>query len=408
MTAGARSPSVVGKVAIVALALAGAVHVVRSSIVQHSVAARPEMAARVWPSHPRVELALAMAEIGTAANKGEAPGPASVDRVDAAARRAPLSAKPFLIHGAIAQSKQQAKRAEQLFVEASRRDPRLSAARFFLAQIYLTSGRHDEGLRHAAVLDRLVSPGSGTLARAIVQYAKVPDAVPTLRRMFANDRVLRDAVLAELARDAANFDLIMAFAGKNDLGSSAARDVPLWHGSLLRSLIEQGEFVRARDFWMRVSGLRSAPEGIFNTRFAKLAAPAPFNWTFGSGDFGFAEPANGGGLQIIFYGRSDAEFATQTLLLAPGPYQLGMRVMRTSDGGGGSGLAWTVACNGTKKPLLNLALGEIDNATQPIAGRFTVPAGCSSQTIRLIGKAREYAPSEQVTITGLRLIRYKA
>ena len=52
-----------------ALALAGAVQVVRSAVVQQTVASRPDAAARAWPSHPRVELALAMAEIGAAANR---------------------------------------------------------------------------------------------------------------------------------------------------------------------------------------------------------------------------------------------------------------------------------------------------------------------------------------------------
>jgi len=403
----AGSLSAVGKVAVAALALAGAGQVVRSSVVQHSVNGNPEAVARLWPSHPRVELALAMAEIGEAASKGQAPSAGIVRRVDAAARRAPLSAKPYLIHGAIAQSKQDAKRAEQLFAEASRRDPRLAAARFFLAQLHLASGRHGEGLRHASVLVRLVPGGSGTLVPAIAQYATAPAAVPTLRRMFAGDPDLRDAVLADLARDAANFDLIVALA-KDGRGKGKPLVAPVWPAILLRSLVERGEFARAHDFWTQISKLPSAPNGIFNPRFAKLAAPAPFNWTFGGGDFGFAEPAAGGGLQIMYYGRADAEFANQTLLLVPGAYELAMRVMRTGDGDGGSGLSWTLSCNAAKKVLLNLPIGEVDNVTRPVVGRFTVPAGCSPQTIRLIGTAREYAPSEQVTITDLRLVRQKS
>ena len=45
------------------------------------------------------------------------------------------------------------------------------------------------------------------------------------------------------------------------------------------------------------------------------------------------------------------------------------------------------------------------DGARPIAGRFTVPAGCPSQTIRLVGTTREYAPSEQVTINDLQLVR---
>jgi tetratricopeptide (TPR) repeat protein len=350
-------------------------------------------------------MALAMAEIGTAASKGQAPSAAVVKRVDAAVQRAPLSARPFLVHGAIAQSKQDVKRAEQLFAEAARRDPRLAGARFFLAQIHLASGRPGEGLRHAAVLARLVAGGSATLAPAIAQYARAPGGVPTLRRIFAGDRDLGNSVLTELARDAGNFDLILALA-EDGIGQAEAAAAPAWQALLLHSLVEKGDYARAHAFWRRISKVGSAPAGIFNPGFAKLAAPAPFNWTFGGGDFGFAEPAAGGGLQVMYYGRANAEFANQTLLLAPGSYELAMRVMRTSEGEGGSGLAWTVTCNAEKKILLRLPIGEAENGARSTTARFTVPTGCSPQTIRLTGTTREYAPTEQVTITNLELVRF--
>lgn len=345
-----------------------------------------------------------MAEIGAAAGKRQAPSATSVSLSESVARRAPLAVEPFLIKGAIAQSEHQAKRAEQLFVEAARRDPRSAAARYFLAQLYLASGRPGEGLRHASVLTRLVSGGPAALVPAIAQYAKSPGAVPNLRRMFAGDPGLGDAVLSDLARDAGNFDLIVALAGK-DISHSELRPTPAWQAQLLRSLIERGDVARAHALWLRISGLRTAPKGIFNPRFAKLSVPPPFNWTFGSGDFGFAESAEGGRLQVIYYGRANAQFASQILLLPPGTYELRTRVLRTSDGDGASGLAWSVACSTADKALFNLPIGDIEDVARQIAGRFTVPAGCSSQTIKLAGTTREYAPSEQVTISDLQLIR---
>lgn len=385
------------------LALVAAAQVVRSAIVQDTVARRPDLAAMAWPSHPQVELALAMAEIGVAAGKGLVPGAASLERSEKAAARAPLAVEPYLIEGAMAQSAGQASRAERLFSEAYRRDPRSTAARFFLAQLTLVSGRPGEGLRHASVLARLVAGGPAALVPAIAQYAKSPGAVPTLKRIFSGDRELREAVLAELARDATNFDLVMALVG-GTLGDSQQSVAP-WQANLLHALVERGEVSRAHALWSRISGLRSAPQGIFNPGFAKLAAPAPFNWTLSGGDFGFAEPAAGGGLQVIYYGRANALFANQTLLLAPGRYAIAMQAARTSDGDGTSGLAWAVTCAGTSETLLNLAIGGGKGVSRKIAGRFTVPAGCSSQALRLIGTAQEYAPSEQVTINDLKLVR---
>ncbi len=391
-------------VLVAALALGGVVQVVRSAVVQQTVASAPEVAAKLWPDHPRVKLGLAMAQIGEAAGAGQAPASGSIALSQAAARRAPLAIEPFLIQGAIAQSGQRTERAERLFVEAARREPRSAAARYFLAQLYLSSERPAEGLRHAAVLVRLVAGGSAALVPAITIYAKSPGAVPTLRTMFARDHLLRDAVLSDLARDAGNYDVIIALAG-GGIAKSDPLAGPGWQERLLTVLVERGDFTRARALWLRISGLPKPPTGIFNPQFAKLAAPAPFNWAFGGGEFGFAEPAANASLQVVYYGRTNGQLASQTLLLAPGAYQLRMRVMRESDNDQGSGLAWTVACDKASAVLVSLPVGEAKGASRPLAAQFTVPAECAAQTIRLVGTASEYAASEQVNFSNFQLVR---
>ncbi len=397
-------PTIAKRVFIVILAIAGAAQVTRSAIVQQETPKRPELAAKFWPGHPRVEVALAMAEIGNAARNGRPPTAASVNRSETAARRSPLAVEPFLIKGAIAQNDQQGRRAELLFVEASRRDPRSSAGRFFLAQLYLASGHPEEGLRQAAVLLRLSSRGSAALVPPIAKYAKSPDAIPGLRRILAGDAALRDAVLSKLAEDVENYSIIVALAGR-EIGRSEQRVGTQWQAQLLRTLLEEGQLMRARALWLRISGLSSSPSGIFNPRFAKLAAPPPFNWTLGTGDFGFAEPVPQGALKVIYYGRADGELASQLLLLRPGTYVIKMRVARNSDIDGASGLAWTIACHTSKNVLLSLALRSEKGTAHPITGRFTVPPGCSSQMMRLAGTAREFPSSEEVTIDGLELVR---
>ena len=391
-------------VVVAALALGSAAYVVRSAVVQQNIASRPDMAAVLWPNHPRVVFALAMAEIGEAASAGRAPSEESISRTLTAAQRAPLATEPFLIRGAIALSEQRDDHAERLFVEAARRDPRSAAARFFLSQLYLSSGRPDEGLRHASVLVRLVSGGSTALVPAIAVYAKSPGAVPRLRKMFARDHALRDAVLSDLARDGGNYGVIIALAG-GAIGKGDPLAGPGWRERLLNALIERGDFGRARALWLRISGLPAAPTGLFNPQFAKVAAPAPFNWTFGSGEFGFAEPTVNASLQVVYYGRADGQFASQTLLLAPGVYLLRMRVMRESDKNQGSGLAWMVACGEAPSDLLKLPVGDVEGVARPVAAQFTVPAGCTSQTLKLVGTASEDAASEQLIINNFQLVR---
>ena len=393
-------PSPVRLLVVGLLALLTAWQVVRTAVATNYVAKNPDLAARAWPGHPRVALAAAMGEIGTAAAAGQAASPRTLARAMEAARRGPLLASPFLIKGAEALSTGDTAAAEALFREARRRDPRSAAARYFLAQHYLVSGRPAEGLAEASVLTRLVKGGDSALVPGLAQYARERGAVPHLRRMFAANPLLGGQVLEVLARDASNASLVVELASAVAPSNKAAP--PAWQAQLLASLIARGDFAEARDLWLRISGLPASRPGLFNPQFARVAAPAPFNWTFASGKFGFAEPMPPGKLQLIYYGRDDAEFASQLLMLAPGTYELRMQVDR--DGAGKeSSLRWTLTCQPAPRQLLDLPLAQAKEPEGMLAGRFTVPANCSAQRLALTATAGEFATSEQATISNLQL-----
>jgi hypothetical protein len=387
---------------ILLLAVAAAFQVVRSAAVTRFSVDRPELAAHFWPHHPRVELALAMASIGQAAARGEPPTAPALAQVESAARRAPLAIEPFLIEGASAIAAGDRARAERLFVEAKHRDPRAPAARYFLAQQYLTGGRPAQGLAEVAVLVRLVG-GSTSLVPGLAQFAREPGAVPQLRQLFATNPALGDEVLTFLARDAAKADLVISLAGDR-VRTRAGSAPPVWQAPLLAALIEKGEVARAHSLWASIAGLRQPPAGLFNPQFAKLDAPEPFNWTLAAGDFGVAEGASPG-LEVMYYGRASADFATQLLLLPPGTYDLRMDVMRQADGSGDSGLAWSLSCRPSGGDLMKLPLGGAGGGSVPLSKRFTVPAGCPSQLLKLSGAPRDVPVSEQVVITKLQLTR---
>src|SRR3954471_8049955 len=88
-------------VALVALLLAA--QMVRNAAVSALAAARPAEAARVWSSHPEVELSLAMTAIGKAAREGRPVDPAAFAMTRDAAAKSPLSPQPFLVRGVQAQ-----------------------------------------------------------------------------------------------------------------------------------------------------------------------------------------------------------------------------------------------------------------------------------------------------------------
>ena len=398
---GQTAPSLPRLLVVLVLALAASFQIVRTAVASHYLAARPELAVSVWPSNPRVALAGAMGEIGRSAAAGQAASPASVARAMDAARRGPLLTGPFLIGGAVALSKGDSTAAEALFREARRRDPRSAAARYFLAQHYLASGRPAEGLAEAAVLTRLVTGSSGAFVPALVQYAKEPGAVPKLRRMFVTRPDLGAMVLNELSRDPANAGLVFALAGEQ--GRADEGSAPEWQSTLVQSLIARGDYARAHGLWQRFNSVRGTEPGLFNPGFAKVAAPPPFNWTFGSGAFGVAEPLPPGQLQVIYYGRDEAQFASQLLMLQPGAHELRMVVRRDPAEGEDSQLHWTLTCQPGARRLLDLPLAKADTADGVLAGRFTVPANCPAQLLVLEATPRDVGRSEQVTISHLQL-----
>jgi hypothetical protein len=254
----------------------------------------------------------------------------------------------------------------------------------------------------ASVLTRLVEGSAGALIPGLVQYARETGAVANLRKIFAANPALGNSVLAELARDASNTGLILSLAGDEMRPTSG--DVPAWQTQLLGSLIERGDYAKAHRLWQKISGLQIGKPGLFNPQFAEIAAPAPFNWTFGSGKFGLAEPAASDQLQVIYYGRDDGQFASQLLVLEPGTYQLRMQVARDGPSEEPSGLSWAVICQPGAKQLLSLPLGRAEGRAGAITGIFTVPQNCPSQQLALNGISREFAKSEQVKISDLQLV----
>lgn len=385
---------------VAGVALLGAWQVVRAALVSHHIGERPALAERAWPNHPRVNIALAMADIGASAAAGRGASESSLRRVERAAQGAPLIADPFTIMGAVLQSRGQDRAAERLFVESKRRDPRSAAPRYFLAQRYLTTGRADAGLIEVAALARLVPRGVQAIMPALVQIARTVGPSRELIAMLRENPALAQGVLADLSKDAANADLVIQIAARMPPAATGKRP-PIWQGRLLGELIERGEFRRAHALWNMMSDApRSPAPGLFNKAFADLAAPPPFNWKLGAGGFGVVEAVPGGKLQLIYYGRENAELASQLLLLEPGRYRLSLRA--SGDGAARSAMAWSLTCAAAKTAMATLPLSGATIGGRMLATEFTVPAqDCDAQWLRLTGSAAEFADSEQVTISDL-------
>lgn len=371
--------------------LAGA-QVVRTAAVAESATDRPSQVAAVWPNHPDVLRSIAMAEVGSAAGQGQAPSSLTLARLERLATAAPLTPNPYLVQAAIAQREGDYARAEELLVIARKRDPRSAAARYLLADIYLRTGRMVPGLAEMSVLGRLVPRGGRQLAPALAEFARSPGALPQLRRILNVYPELEPALLAELARDSRNAELILELTGGR-WGSGSAQ----WQARLLDRILRQGDFERAHAIWARLSGVGAeAGRGLFNPDFQELNAPPPFNWRLSSTSDGVAEPADGG-LRILYFGRGDAVLAEQLLMIRPGRYRLEMHVAGASEGL--STLGWTLTCLPGETQVLELPLRPGGTA-----GVFTLPAGqCTAQRLQLRGRGQEFARTVDARISRLRL-----
>lgn len=347
-----------------------------------------------FSGHPDALTDQAMAEIGTAAARGGTVPLSAKAAMAAVAGARPLAPDPFLVEGTIAEMGGDQRRAERLFLAARNRDPRSEAARYFLADRYLKSGRVFAGLVEMGALARLSEKASQPLAPALAAFARSPGAIAELRRYFEVSPKVRDTTLAVLAEDPRNAPLVLALAPAPRPGAPPAD----WQERLIRALVVAGDYDGAEAIWTRVAGV--ANRGLlYNPQFRDLPGPPPFNWNYASGSSGVAEASGSGGLDVIYYGREDLTLAGQLLRLAPGRYRLSMRIDGPSRA---TGVAWIVQCVPGNTVLLQLPLDAVDQGS--IAGTFAVPAaGCAAQSLELRGRPSESSTTAQLTILDLAL-----
>ncbi|MFL6743851.1 MAG: hypothetical protein ACJ8E3_07845, partial [Sphingomicrobium sp.] len=212
-------------------ALLLAVVVVRNAVVVQSAKTNPQLAARVWPSHPSSQLWLGLTQIGLSARARKPVAPATLDLIRDAAMKAPLAPEPFLVRGVEGQMAGNSRLATAAFVAARLRNGRSIPARYFLAEQYFRRGDAPRGLREIAILARMIPDGVNDLAPFVASYAKDPRTQPQLRALFRSDRGLEQAALTTLATDARNADLILGLA-------TPSPKAPQWTETLLQSLIK--------------------------------------------------------------------------------------------------------------------------------------------------------------------------
>lgn len=375
-------------------ALLLAVMIVRNSAVDALGALYPARASTFWSSHPTPEIGVAMTDIARAARLRAAVPTATFERMNDAARKAPLAPEPFLVRGVQAQIAGDEDAAEAAFRAAEWRDPRSLPAHYFLAQRYFTKRDAERALKEIASLANLAPGGVGNSAPYLAAFARDPSNWPRMRALFSANPQIEDAALTELARDGGNARALLALASPRQRTATAR-----WLPVLVNNLVNAGEYAKARAIWGSVSGVGAAVQPLlFDADFSRPDPPPPFNWTFASSTLGLAERQPGGRLHAIFYGQEDGPLAKQLLVLPPGRYRLSMRLLSGSPQA--QALNWSVTCVGAQNPIASVPL----DVAAARGFLFDVPANCRAQSLQLSGVSADLPQQSDVTISDLKLV----
>lgn len=385
---------VLRRLIVVAAALLLAVQVVRNATVADLATLHPAVAAKFWAHHPEVEISLGLADIGRAARARKAIDPHTFAMIDDAAAKSPLAPEPFLVHGVKAQMAGNSQAAKLAFLSAQARDPRSLPAAYFLADYYFRAGQALPGLEQTVVLARLSQGGGDAVAPFVATYAQNRANWPQMRALFRSQQDIENDVLSVLARNPANVDAILAVADP----SHRTPDSP-WLGVLLRSLVANGDYPRARAIWSSIGRGGAGNLLLYDPSFSSPVPPPPFNWSFTSSTVGLAERQPGKRLHVIFYGNEDGVLASQLLLLSPGTYRLQMQTVGSPVHP--ESFRWSIRCDKSQEPLASVGADVAANR----GWTFQIPANCPAQWIELSGRSGDIAQQSEVTITGLRLMR---
>lgn len=353
----------------------------------------PGTAAALWPRHPAAAIGLATREIASASGAGRPIDPSTFERLEEAAKAAPIEPLPFIVAGIRAQLAGRDDVAKQAFEAARLRDPRSIPARYFLAAHHLRRG-DSAGLRDVAALARLAPGGTEAIAPYLAAFAQQERSWPAIRAVFADNPRIRDSVLSALASDPANLRPVLALGGTYDPAKGP------WLRAMIDTLVAKQQYAQARRLWERTAGIADGggSPGLFDPDFRNDRALPPFNWALTSSSVGLAERRSGR-LQVIFYGQSGGNLARQLMLLPPGRY----RLAAPARGGGPSDLLfWHVRCASGAAAEIGRAPARQESVS------FAVPANCPAQWLELNGRSSDFGRETELAIGPLSLSRVGA
>lgn len=347
--------------------------------------------------HPEAVLADATREL--VERRGIVPS-RTLDMVRAAARRAPLDARPYLILGHQALLDRENERALNILEAGQRLDPRQRLIHVLLLDRYLREGKLDLAGQQFAVIARLVGEAQPQAAGLLAQMMLNPETRAATLRTLRQDPGLERDVLIALARTNADPTLLFSVASPEAIAT--ATTAGSWGTMLLTRLVERGQIPQARKIWRRLYAIpdNRAAELLYDPAIEGWPGSPPFNWSLAASSIGVADRQEGG-IAVEYYGRESGELANQILVLPPGRYRLSFNA-HAAAAPATDALTWNVACaGGTSSSLASLPMASLGVAPRRYSAEFVVPTRCDGQRLALSGSGAEFASTTRATITRL-------
>lgn len=322
--------------------------------------------------------------------------PGLLPDVDRAARLDPLDARPLFLH-AFGQVLQPSPRPPIALLEASRkRNPRLNETRLLLLDLYGRSGRAEEAVREAQSLTVLMPRQQPLMVRLIAGLTGLPKGPEALARALPTSPIA-GSVMLRLAQTGADRAVLERLA-RPMRGIGRRGGDTSWIGTLVSTLARRPDMSGARSLWAILYNVDPATVGsqVADPTFQGSGNP-PFAWSVAASEAGAAQ-MHDGALDVFYYGRSNATFASQLLMLAPGSYRLASRA-RSPDTQAPRGLYWQIACVGGATQPLRVQLATLMSGARGSEGSFTIPeSGCEAQELQLVATAFDPPRQQSVRI----------
>lgn len=332
---------------------------------------------------PSVELREAVALLPQA--QGETDYRAIENRARAVLDRSPLQARALSLMATARDRRGRSGEAGRLIDAAGTLSRRDNVANLWLFGRAMERADYETALSHADALMRRDIDANRPVMAVIVSAARDPAIIEPLAKRLALSPSWRNTFFEFTLRNPLPPFVYSLF------GAMQAQGAPPTAGEMgayLGRLVQAGDYEQAYLAWLlslSSDGLKDLAY-VYDGTFEGRETIPPFGWTFKTGAGGLAviEDAPGGGKALLVNsnGYTQADFATQLVVLAPGVYRLTGR-MQGSQRADAGGLGWTLICEVSGAVLLDAPAQPTNGRWRPFSAVFTVPAGCPAQKLKL-------------------------